>query len=210
MKRTIVFMLALSVLLTAAACRPAGDSVKETPAPTEAVQTACTAEPTAAETETPNKNDISVMDFDSAYCNSGIQQIIAANNSIYFTCEKYDEKLHTTYAIVYFSDKEYKEWMPLCSRPDCMHNNKDCNAVLEDCASLKMWLYGDHIYYMLNEGESAAMVPELWRMKLDGTDHERLKVPKLTLDGDAEYDGYSSGIRFHNAFDSRRNRKEVR
>ena len=73
---------------------------------------------------------------------------------------------------MYFTDKKYSDWMQLCGRPECSHRTYDCNAYIgEDPGGSEIWLYGDHFYFFLsNEDEE----PELWRMKLDGTEHEKL------------------------------------
>ena len=77
--------------------------------------------------------------------------------------------------IVYVSDKAYKSFMPLCARPDCRHNSPDCNAYI---GSGSMLLYGSWFYYLpveeLPAGE--AVEAELWRMRLDGTEHEKVCV----------------------------------
>ena len=177
LKRSVVAIIATLIIITQVSCSALNINDSNAYVTNESGDEQLlqfTPAPTANEADIINKHEFYEMNFDSAYCNSGIQQIFETETTVYFTCEKYDEAKHTNYAIVYFSDKEHKDWMPLCSRPDCMHNNKDCSAVLEGCASLKMWPYGDHIYYMLNASENEARVPVLWRMKLDGSDHEKL------------------------------------
>ena len=71
---------------------------------------------------------------------------------------------------VLFSDKEYMDWMPLCGKPECMHDSLDCNAFFEDPGTARMWLYGEHFYYFT--GTESLGMPKLMRMKLDGSEHE--------------------------------------
>lgn len=74
---------------------------------------------------------------------------------------------------LYFSDKEYKEFMPLCPRPDCRHDTEDCSSYI---GSTSIQYGNGYIYYM--EGTdldpSTLNYPSLCRMKADGTAHERI------------------------------------
>lgn len=95
--------------------------------------------------------------------------------------------------LLYFTDNEYKDWMPLCPRPDCSHDSVDCDAFFKDCAG--PFVYDRYLYYVENTGlsrgsNSISSVSvnhkfyraELWRMRLDGTAHEKvceLPVPEL-------------------------------
>ena len=73
--------------------------------------------------------------------------------------------------VLYFSDKEYKCWMPLCSKPDCSHRTQDCNARFEGQLLGGVWLWGQNIYYTI--ADTADVVhPQLWRMELDGSKHQ--------------------------------------
>ena len=97
-------------------------------------------------------------------------------------------------AMICVTDKEYMDWMPLCGRPDCMHDTEDCNAWLEGPASGKIWLYGDRIYDAFHYDG----IPELWRMKLDGTDHE--KMLRFSLPDPNDESAYSWNWTFHNKY----------
>ncbi|MBR3382586.1 MAG: hypothetical protein IKG85_06060 [Clostridia bacterium] len=92
--------------------------------------------------------------------------ILETEDSIYYL---YDDHL-------YFSDKSYKDFMPLCSRPNCSHDSEDCDAFIYTKSGI--WIYGKHIYYVddvFDENGSIAFTePALWRMRLDGTQHEKL------------------------------------
>lgn len=76
--------------------------------------------------------------------------------------------------MVYFSDKEYHDWMPLCAKPDCKHNDKNCNAYID---SESLILYDRYLYYIEGSGmhefmENSKLKVNLCRMNLDGTGHE--------------------------------------
>lgn len=88
-------------------------------------------------------------------------------------------------AKIMFTDEEYRDWMPLCGRPDCAHRDRSCNSYLEGNSSPSMCVIGEYIYYIITPvfsvGEQAAvedMLPQLWRMRPDGTEHELVLVFK--------------------------------
>ena len=97
--------------------------------------------------------------------------ILETEDTVYYLFENY----------LYFSDKEYKDFMPLCSRPNCDHIDENCDAYV--CTKSGIWIYGDHIYYVdaVDDGydEIPYTEPALWRIKLDGSQHE--KVMQLPL-----------------------------
>ena len=74
---------------------------------------------------------------------------------------------------VYFSDKEYKDWLPLCSKPECTHKGSDCSAHIE---SNYITVYGNYIYYIQSKAKagSEAASAMLCRMRLDGSAHENV------------------------------------
>lgn len=94
-----------------------------------------------------------------------------------------DSMLFCSYGnVLYFTDKEYKDWMPLCPRPDCKHDTEDCSACMKGCAG--PWVYGHWLYFVKDAfyvedeaGEGAERrytEAELWRMRFDGTAHEKV------------------------------------
>lgn len=206
MKKLTAILLLLSivsVLPVGCSTHPASSETFDTALPTETVID--TAAPSAAETASPAVTEAAaaVPKDDKFYVVD-----IDATRSVclsYTLCETDDAFYYKTAdGLVLFTGKEYKDWMPLCGKPNCMHSAFDegCNARLE-CKSSAIWLYGNHLYYASAGStmfDPSTVSMQLWRMKLDGTDHEQLKVPKLTLEGDAEYDGFSSMISFHNKY----------
>ena len=71
---------------------------------------------------------------------------------------------------IYTLDKENPmQWLPLCGRPDCSHQDKNCNASISNPAAIG--LFDGHLYFCdSNQGAS-----QLWRMELDGSNHEKVK-----------------------------------
>lgn len=65
---------------------------------------------------------------------------------------------------IYYLEKDMNQWRPLCAKPECSHNTEDCNAYLTTAG-----IYWDegYIYYYMGDA--------LWRMKPDGSEHEKIK-----------------------------------
>ena len=184
MKRTITIILALTMLLSLASCGTGG-SPDQSPAPT--------AETPSAEPSNKPDDRFYTIDINSAYASSSQELVFETETSVYCLCE--GKRNGKTTDVVFVSDKEHKDWMPLCGRPDCMHDNENCNAWLEGLAYGKIWLYGRHIWYAVEDMDSE---PVLYRMNLDGTDHEKLL--KLTAPIKEGYTGKSWDWFFQNKF----------
>lgn len=96
--------------------------------------------------------------------------VIETEDTVYYLCNN----------ILYFSDKEYKEFIPLCPRPECDHKTSDCNAHIDPIGGF--WIYDKYIYYASYDlgGKAPGDVPvksaSLWRIRLDGTAHEQVLV----------------------------------
>ncbi|MBR3299417.1 MAG: hypothetical protein IKI64_09490 [Clostridia bacterium] len=92
---------------------------------------------------------------------------------------------------LYFSDKVYKEFLPLCAKPNCDHESKNCDAKI-DAMNMHIWIYDRYIYYVIDnaaEGEPNEVThPSLCRMRLDGTRHEEvMRLPEQQLDYTPQY-----------------------
>lgn len=75
---------------------------------------------------------------------------------------------------VQYMDEETGKYTYLCGKPDCNHNNTDCNAYLNTLtySGDKIYYYDGSIYLMENDkGEGLVY---LVRMKADGSARERL------------------------------------
>ena len=140
-------------------------------------------------------------DLNSVFANHQFELACETEVSIYYV-KQFTDVAWIRRSVVYVSDKEYKDWMPLRGRPDCMHNDENCNAWLEGYVYSKIWLYGNHIYYVHCDNYD----PELWRMNLDGSEHEMLLVLSRP---DPNSDGASSwSWTFHNKYLIANYRKE--
>ena len=129
---------------------------------TEASEAAATE---AAATEAPTGKSYCI-DYKCAYNSVTAIPIYAeTDDALYYLADN----------MVYFSDKEYHDWMPLCVKPDCKHNNKDCNAYVD---TESLILYDRYLYYIEGSGfhdemkENSKFKVTLCRMNLDGTGHE--------------------------------------
>lgn len=69
---------------------------------------------------------------------------------------------------IYYTDNDNTQYIKLCGKPDCSHNDVGCNAYIE---SYVIGCYEDHIYWV-NLFEDGRPGYALYRMNLDGTDHE--------------------------------------
>ena len=146
---------------------PTGYSVN-TPAPTGTVTTE--APSTEAPKEEPYRGTAYVYDYRPTTLGGGAfgfnNNIVETDDSVFLILNGY----------LYFSDREYHDFMPLCARPDCFHNDDDCDARLDTKNGI--WLYGNYIWYVTGERgilDDANKDP-LWlcRMRIDGTRHERV------------------------------------
>lgn len=171
MKKYLALLLSVSTLFCLAAC------AAETGKPGESAGD----EPTAAPEE-----KFYVCSMDGCSRHSGSEQLLETEDLIYYLCVT--RVTHEPIKCkVWFSDKKNRDWLPLCGRPDCMHDDKNCNALLEGNTGSKIWLYGRHIYYV-SDYES------LWRMALDGSAHEKV------LDFEFESPDYVGSFYFHDKY----------
>ena len=91
---------------------------------------------------------------------------------------------------IYVSDKENMGWLPLCSRPDCSHDDENCNAYVEITTSIG--LYKENIYYTYNGFDGDRSTVELWKMDLSGENHQKVKeVPLIEGSSSDVISGYS-------------------
>lgn len=184
MKKTVSYSFLAAILLivlSGCATHPDNDNVeKEEPIePSQSVSIDSTESITVDDT-------FYVVDYSSA----NMPMMFETNDSFLYRAQKY----------VLFTDKEYKDWMPLCGKPDCTHSSIDCNAWYDNGPS-GLWLYGDHLYYtFINKDKEWLPVYEIDRMALDGSNHEHV----LTVDKNCEMEEFmgSTGWTsiFHNKY----------
>ena len=160
---------------------PEGSAEAAAPGATEAA-----GETPAGETQDTGDEKHYCFDYRCAYnaWSGGKNYIVETDDTVYYLSNN----------ILYFSDKEYTDWMPLCPRPDCKHKNKDCNAYVSSINGIVV--YGNYIYYIEDlspEEDDIGIVrnytqPALCRMRLDGTQHEQVCRLPLPDTGYAVYE----------------------
>ncbi len=163
MKRFLVLLL-FTAFLFCTACT----GVKVDPSPTSAPGGTEGSSATETVTDKPYEGRNYVRDFRPTTLG-----LFGVNNNI---VETDDSVFVLGGGYLYFSDKEYRDFMPLCARPNCLHNDDECDARLDTKNGI--WLYGSYIWFITNERgilDDANKDP-LWlcRMRLDGTKHERV------------------------------------
>ena len=183
MKRIITIILTIIMLLSLASCGTGG-SPDQSPAPTGEAGVSSSV-PTAAPTEVPTLEP--EEPFDRIFYFAEGQNVIGMRDTVYRLVN------NGARDVVWFTDKEYRCWMPLCGRPDCMHRSADCNAWLEGGALCGIEEYGGYIWYVVDPAHYVGEYvpdeddyPQLWRMKLDGTEHELVLklIPPIALAAD--------------------------
>lgn len=87
-----------------------------------------------------------------------------------------------------FLDVSTGECMPLCGKPNCMHDDADCNASVRSHSTLgfiRLMLYNNRLFWI--EAEPPEYI--LYSIKPDGTDRRRV----LTIDKDMYSLAYGKG-----------------
>lgn len=82
---------------------------------------------------------------------------------------------------VYYSDNNGTNYIKVCSKPNCSHNDEDCDAYIE---APTIGCYNNHIYWV-SSIDNISPGCALYRMNLDGSDHE--KVYTVTTENGAAY-----------------------
>ena len=79
---------------------------------------------------------------------------------------------------IYFSSDGISKYMKLCSKPDCLHNDRDenCNAY----ANTHLIAYYDRYIYYISVYQNSYW---LCRMNMDGTDHTNIKPIATAKEG---------------------------
>ena len=114
--------------------------------------------------------------------------ITETDDTIFYLCD----------GILYFSDKDYKDFLPLCARPDCSHSSSDCDAHIDSISGI--WIYGDCIYYAVDNDPGMEMKSvSLCRMRIDGSRHEELlKLDPVDMGFTPQYCQWQ--FSFHDSF----------
>lgn len=74
---------------------------------------------------------------------------------------------------IYYTNNSDMDTIPLCFKPNCLHNTESCNAYVGTVYNIA---YSDkYVYYICDAGIDREFLGlELYRMKYDGTEKERL------------------------------------
>ena len=93
-------------------------------------------------------------------------QAAETEDTIYFI-SKYSD-------VIRYVDKATGVGGPLCGRPDCLHNDKSCNAYAGGSSYPKgLFIYDSRLYWINNQAGSGFVV---YSAALDGTDHREEAV----------------------------------
>ena len=93
---------------------------------------------------------------------SMIRNAAATENGFYVLQDQY----------VYFIDKKSKKAVPLCGKPNCKHKDNSCNAYFTHPENIQA--YAGNLYVVA--GGSEELTCSLYRISLDGSQREELKV----------------------------------
>lgn len=117
-----------------------------------------------------NSENTYVVGEDNSYMfqeSSNYVSVVKAENGYYFTINDY----------VYYTDTTdgEMEYLPVCSMPNCSHDDKSCNAYIgeEGTFSRNIQYYDEHIYYKEYE-DIISDTYSICRMSKDGTTKETL------------------------------------
>lgn len=91
--------------------------------------------------------------------------------------------------LVSFVDKESCKMVPLCSKPDCAHNDEACDAFY--CTLQAIFAYDDKIYVVAEDMKTSTMC--LYRLNRDGSGRTLIKSLFAIENGSA----YSFGFALH-------------
>jgi len=94
----------------------------------------------------------------------------------------------SSYRFLYYFDMVNKNSLPLCTKLNCAHNDKSCDAYLsgEECLSSNIWYYNQRIYMIERKSEKDIVV------SYDKTGRDKREGAVLSVDGrsvDISYGG---------------------
>ena len=92
---------------------------------------------------------------------------------LYFTQE--------THSVLLYCDHDSDIFVPLCSRPDCTHNDEKCDAWYESC--INVCYYEGYLYIVRNDTSSGAQNFQLLRVDLDGRNRKVVMETADTIRG---------------------------
>ncbi|MCR5636249.1 MAG: hypothetical protein K6F76_03595 [Clostridiales bacterium] len=100
---------------------------------------------------------------DDPLCLAAFNNIAIAEDGYYFT--------NDTHQMLYYFDKATKKVVPVCNRPECTHDNSDCNAYVGEIRHYAgLWYYENKLYVLGYKGG----IMGLYTISKDGSTRERL------------------------------------
>jgi len=100
--------------------------------------------------------------YDDPLCLSSLNNIAIAENGYYFT----DMNFHH----LYYFDKSSKQTIPVCNMPNCIHDDENCNAYIDDIRHHPgLWYYNGNVYLVGKKDD----IMGLYKVNKDGTKHTR-------------------------------------
>lgn len=93
--------------------------------------------------------------------------------------------------MVYISQKEDPHFYPLCAKPDCAHNDENCNAW---CGSA-MGYWEGRLYGVTSSTEGFDII----QIDMNGTNHQKIGEVEIPLNQDGSRGG-SFSFQFHNGY----------
>lgn len=72
--------------------------------------------------------------------------------------------------LLYYMDKATGIFGPLCGRPECQHNDEDCNAFMSTSAPHGLSSYDGRLYWIGDEWTGTSLVKDVYSIAYDGTD----------------------------------------
>ena len=158
MKRPITLLLALSLALLTSCELMA-------PAPTQRPSIGLPGEPAPTETADPVPSRMPWQegvgpDADRRFSQIGVT-ICATENSVYFNMLG-DQ-------LIRYADKATGICLPLCGKPECTHNNDNCNAYLYSVSIYGLSCYNDRLYW-IDVNPKNWLEECIYSMAYDGTD----------------------------------------
>jgi len=98
---------------------------------------------------------------------------------------------------IYYRDKSTEETIPVCNKPECLHNDESCNAFLGKGIVRILAYYSNKIYYIVEDTISGSMCDILYEFTPDGK-HKQLHVfPELV-----DYTAFHRGFLYYNTTDN--------
>ncbi|MCD8146599.1 MAG: DUF5050 domain-containing protein [Clostridiales bacterium] len=169
-KRILTILFAATLVLSLTAC---GSSSNNDNANTETSEAA---------------NLLSAGNEDSSSSGTDFQKNMAQTQvSFTYPCESGEGYYFVgSNGYVYYIDKATESATILCGKPECSHDDEDCNAY----AGSALTYYDGKLYYFSDIGSSWT---QLYSMNLDGTDHTLVQTLDIDSAGDS-YVGYAKPI----------------